>query len=299
MTYIREVVDTPRLLPAPFGLVNPETLVKMPGDVHWENGFSYEVTTSNVYGKSHDFCNYTATQGATFGTALGSAPTNGSFWLDYSPLYLEAAYVCRSSIGMSPEDRKARAADALELLTTKLLERELWTNGWQNTENTFGNRSFTNANVITPIGTTAVKLRIGLAALENALTSTEVLPVQGAIHVTRDVLSVLRVDMSGVQDRDGVMWTPAGNMLIGGSGYPGTGPTGQARTNTTAWMFATGPVAVRLGTINVNDVPSKVAGPVGTESYSTTNTLVYTAERAASATFNSANVYAVLVDLTL
>lgn len=300
MSFIREIVDTPRPLPLPFSLVNKKTLVTLPsGGEHWENGFSYEVTTGNAYGRTHDGCNYAATQGASVGTAPGANASGGNYWLDHYPLSLEATYRCRSSFGMSVEERKERAADVLGGLTSKLLEAELWTNNYQNTESAFGNRSFNNANVVTPLGTTAVKLRLGIAALENALATSETLPVEGAIHVPRDVLSMLRIDMSGIQDQDGIMYSPTGHMLIGGAGYPGTGPTGQARTATTAWLYATGAVSVRLGPITVNDVPSKVTGPVGTESYSTTNTLVFTAERPAAVTFNSQNVYAVLVDLTL
>jgi hypothetical protein len=296
VTYLRELVETPRPLPAQFGIVNKHTLVHDPADSHWENGFTYEVTAGSVYAQTHDVCDYTKT-GHSIGNAPGSAgAANNTYFLNYSPFEIEATDGCRTSIGLSVEDRKARAAAALELVTAKAIEQEFWDNAFTSGANSNGNRSLTNQTPIEPRGATAVPLRQGIAALELALAG-EGAGVQGAIHVTRDVLSMLRVDMAGIQDEDGVVYSPGGHMLIGGSGYSGNGPT--ARTATTAWAFATGPIAVRMSPVRVNDVPSHVTGPAGVESFSTNNTLVFTAERFAAVTFNGVNTYAVLIDLTL
>lgn len=302
MTYLREVVTTPRPLPAPFGLINSKTLVKESAASHWENGIAYEINTDGLFARTHDGCDYTASGGSTFGNAPGSAGSaNTVYALDYSPFVIEATDGCRSSIGLSAEERKDRAVEALELMTPKAVEREFWTNGYS-AVNSATNRSLQNSTTTTLLGTTGVKARRGLAALEQALADDGA-GTLGAIHVTRDVLSVLKLDMFVDEPKDDVMYSPGGNMLIGGVGYTGNGPASAgastARTTGKAWAYASGPVAVRLGPIQVSDEPSKVTGQVGVESFHTTNTLVYTAERFAAVSFNGTKVYAVLIDLDL
>jgi hypothetical protein len=296
MTYLRELVATPRPLPAPFGLVNPKTLVGLRG--HWENGIAYEITTGGLFAHVHDACDYTATGGNTIGNPPGSAGSaNTVYAQDFAPFVIEGTDGCRSSLGLTVEERMARAVEALELLTPKAVEREFWSNGFTGV-NTAGNRSLQNSTTTTLLAGAAVKPRRAIAALEQALADDGA-GTLGAVHVTRDVLSLLRVDMADTGDSDGVIYTPGGNMLIGGVGYTGNGPAGanQARTAGHAWAYATGPVAVHLGPIQVSDEPSKVTGPVGVESFHTTNTLVYTAERFAAVTYNGTSVYAVLIDL--
>lgn len=299
MTYLRELVTTPRPLPAPFGLVNSKTLVKETAASHWENGLTYEINTDGLYAKVHDGCDYTATGGSEVGNAPGTpASLNIVRALDYSPFVIEATDGCRTSVGLSVEERKARAAEALELLTQKAIEREFWSNGFTGGVNSAGNRSLQNSPTTTLLSGAAVKPRRAVAALEQALADDGA-GTLGAIHVTRDVLSLLKLDMFVGEPADDVMYSPGGNMLIGGVGYTGNGPAGgtQARTSGHAWAYATGPVAVHIGPIQVSDVPSKIVGPVGTESYWDSNTLVYTAERFAAVTFNGTKVYAVLIDL--
>jgi hypothetical protein len=288
MTYLREVVETPRPLPAPYGLVNSKTLVPLRG--HWENGIAYEVTTDGLY---------TAAGGSEIGSAPGTG-ANKVFALDYAPFLIEATDGCRTSLGMAPEERRQRAVEALELLTPKAVEHELWNNGFTGV-NTASNRSLQSATTVTLLAGAAVKPRRGLAALEQALADDGA-GTLGAVHVTRDLLSLLRLDMDpDAGDRDNVLYTPGGNMLIGGVGYTGNGPASagasQARTAGHTWAYATGPVGVHLGPIQVSDEPSKIVGPVRTESFWDSNTLVYTAERFAAVTFNGTKVYAVLIDL--
>ncbi|HEX9832289.1 MAG TPA: hypothetical protein VGA66_04235, partial [Mycobacterium sp.] len=43
-----------------------------------------------------------------------------------------------------------------------------------------------------------------------------------------------------VVERDGLLYTPAGNRIVVGGGYTGTGPDGAAPAAGTAWIYATG-----------------------------------------------------------
>lgn len=291
--FLRELVETPRPLPAPFGLINSKTLVRTTG--HWENGITYEVNTEGLFARVYDACDYTA--GAlSLGNAPGSAGAgNTVYGQDYAPYVIEATDGCRSSIGLTPDERKKRASEALELMTNKAVERQFWGNGFGSNLNSSGNFSLMTAPTDTLLGGVAVRPRRALAALEQALADHGA-GTRGAVHVTRDTLSLLRLDMDpDAGDSDNVLWTPGGNMLIGGVGYTGDGPS--ARTAGHVWAYATGPVAVNLSPIKVSDEPSKITGPVGVESFHTNNTLVYTAERFAAVTVNGTRVYAVLIDL--
>lgn len=291
--YLRELVATPRPLLAPFGLVNSQTKVPVRGN--WENGIAYEITTDGLYARVSDACDYTA-QSIAIGNAPGSAGAlNTAYSGDYAPFVIEATDGCRSSIGMTVDERRVKALDALELLTPKAVERQFWDNGFTGGVNSENNFALVGSGATVLLGGVAVPARRGIAALEQALADTGA-GTLGAIHVTRDVFSVYRVDFEGEPDGD-TMYAPGGNMLVGGVGYPGTGPTGQARTAGNAWAYATGPVSVHLGPAQVAEEPSKITGPVGVESFHTNNTLVYTAERFAAVTVNGTKVFAVLIDL--
>jgi hypothetical protein len=74
-----------------------------------------------------------------------------------------------------------------------------------------------------------------------------------------------------IEVRGGVLMTKSGNLVAAGSGYPGTGPSGQAITPTTSWMFATGPVFAYASQTRVNDLRTALDR--------STNTVKYIAER--------------------
>jgi hypothetical protein len=294
VVYLRELVTSARLLPAPFGLINKQTLVSESSGSHWTGGFSYDVEAAALYATVRDVCDYTITGATAVGNAPGSAGAASTVRaLDYAPFMIEATDGCRTSFGMTVEDRKDSAVQALELITPKAVEREFWENGFSS-GNTAGNRSLKGTTPNTLLSGTAVKARRAIAALDQALADDGA-GLKGAIHVTRDVLSLLRNDMNLEEDADGILWSPAGNMLIGGVGYTGNGASG--RSTTQAWAFATGPVQVLLSPIQVSDEPVKVTGLVRTESYWDSNTLMYTADRFAAVTFNGNKVHAVLVDI--
>lgn len=286
------IVVTPRPALAPYGLINTETLISE-SDAHWAGGFTQENTGCNLYGAVHDTCDYSV-QGNSIGVVPGTTGVDGgSYARTYHPYTLEAAEGCRSSFGQR-EDRQQNALDALELLTPKLLERAFAGSGSFGTTQSAENFTLKSSAPQVLMSGSAQKPRRAIAALEQALAD-EGAGTLGAIHVTRDLLSLLKFDV-GDEPRQDVMYTPGGNLLIGGVGYTGDGPT-TARTVNSVWAYATGPVHVRLGEPEVSDTPSGITGPNGVERFHTTNTLVFTATRSAAVSVNGCKVYAVLVNL--
>lgn len=273
-----------QLEPAPYGLVNPKTLVDE--TERWESGFEQESLACNSTIRNIDICNTAAA------SAVNTA--NGDYSLgQYKPFAVQAEVTC-STMGGTRVDWEERALAALEACTSKAVEHELWTGNLAEAaiaagDTAYPNRYLTNGDAtdLTPTPGTAIRPKHGLALLEGMLAD-EGCGGRGFIHAPVSIASVL-----GAKDQDGVLVTPMGNYLVAGAGYDGTGPnvTGPTLGNR-AWIFATGPVFVRLG-------QSQVQGSVAQHIDSRTNKIVLTAERPASVLWDGCAHFGVLVDLSL
>ena len=73
---------------------------------------------------------------------------------------------------------------------------------------------------------------------------------QGIIHVPRVALPTLAA-WNLVEERDGRLYTTAGNLVVVGGGYTGSGPDGSAPAAGTAWIYATGAVFGYRGDVQV------------------------------------------------
>jgi hypothetical protein len=102
----------------------------------------------------------------------------------------------------------------------------------------------------------AKKPENALMILEQAISNSPT-GQNGVIHMTRDVASILGsrlVYKKGETENSGRAMTRLGTDVIIGSGYTGNGPIGDtnaAASATNKWMYATGPVEVHLGKIEV------------------------------------------------
>jgi hypothetical protein len=143
------------------------------------------------------------------------------------------------------------------------------------------------AEDLTPTAGTPVKVRHGLALLEGALASAGC-GNRGFIHTPVSIASVLPLKEDG-----DVLRTVMGNYVIAGTGYRGTGPgVSDPTTGTRMWIYATGPVFVRLGDAQVS--------AEGNQNYDTrTNTVEVSAELLAAAVWDGCAHFGVLVDLSL
>lgn len=188
---------------------------------------------------------------------------------------------------------------ALEACQSKAVEIEFWEGRLTTAAETeaanpdvyTANRFLTNgeAEDVTPTPGTAIKPKYGLALLEGALAAAGC-GVRGYIHVPPSLASALGLkDM----DSDGVLQTKLGNYVVVGAGYTGTGPNGQAPAGSSLWMYATGPVFVRLGDVSVT--PGDKVQSVDTS----INKIQVSAERPASVVWDGCAHFAVLVDLGL
>lgn len=266
-----------------YGLLNSKTLVDENGG-HWEIGFNQETEACNMRIRLLDICSTSTTVSAVAASGTRSLGA-------YQPFAVQTTITC-STFGINAHDYRAQAERAIEVAQHKAVEREFW-DGRLAVAASSSNKYLADANAVdvTPTPGTPVKVRYGLALLEQALANSSY-GGPGTIHIPRKVASALPIqDVDG----DGIFYTALGNMVIAGVGYPGTGYVGAAATPTGAvWMYATGPVFVRLGEVTVTP-PNPPKQAVNTSD----NSISVSAERPAAVVWDGCAQYAVLVDLSL
>lgn len=150
-------------------------------------------------------------------------------------------------------DFVAKATQKLEACTAKAIEAELWggaLKGDVNPHLTSGTDDEADVYV-EDVSVAGNSFTGALAALEDYLAACSC-GGMGMIHMTRGTL--IRGMLSGAVRRTSAdsyrLETPNGTIIVPGAGYPGTDPDGADEAGV-EWMYATGPIAVRLSAITV------------------------------------------------
>lgn len=146
-----------------------------------------------------------------------------------------------STMGATIEDVHETVSDQLLIQLEKVIGKELWSG---NVAKAFGssNRYLTDANAHV-VTTAAVSPEIALGLVEQAMAEDGT-GAMGIIHVPKLLVSSLPIkDVN----KDGILWTKAGNMVVTSSGYGVNGPESAGATDASSWIFGTGLVTVRLG----------------------------------------------------
>lgn len=200
------------------------------------------------------------------------------------------AFVCYlpiqcSSLGLY-QDLQQQAEDVLEATYSFGVEEGLAQGIAGSSNPWFGD---SNLDVLA----TGVSAQVGLRYLENAIGATG---RQGMIHASPATIAALGAghifeeDVPG--EVEGPLTTVNDTTVISGGGYIGVAPTGQTAAGAhTDWMFATGPVQVRVGPVVMTDVRESLDR--------SDNTLTFRAERYVLAVWDGALQAGVLVDWTL
>jgi hypothetical protein len=269
---------------SPFGILSPATTVIERHDDYWLSGFVYEIGDARI-----KVDNATILGANTPAEVTSVVPNTGETFGLYFPFDVTAE-VEHSTFGTTPEEIEESAKRALDIVTQKAVEVEFWGGGIAQLLTKENNNRYlasTDAIDVTPTPGTAVKPRYGQALLEGALGDATI-GSRGTIHAPRAVASVLKLE----EDKS-ALFTKLGNTVVAGTGYSKIGPTGVAAGANKYWMYATGPVTVILGDMNVT--PDEKPQAINTRD----NTIKYYVDRPAAVTWSTTNVYAVLVDLTL
>lgn len=287
------VVDTANPEPSDYGILSPATTLIKDNDDRWIGGFTYptidagaSVILAPISGESSDLS----------GTEVISPDGTPLSYRFYYPFDIKASMFA-STMGSTPEEIYDNAESVLDTVTQKAIEMEFWrgtiartltATGASDGNRYMGSAAGTDFIDVTPAGSPdGIKPRYAQALLEQALGDATI-GSKGVLHAPRSVASALKVKGS-----NGVLQTNLGTPVIAGAGYSLTTPDGQPAAAGKAWMFATGPLTVRIGNISV--IPGEVSQAVDTR----VNTIKYFIDRPAAITWSTSKLFAVQVDLSL
>lgn len=244
MAGARQIIDPPAFTPLPYGLwdsIQHPTI----DNPHWQQGITW-IERCPDGATTYDEC-LTVT-----GTGAPPAPPAKTSNVDQTlrgatPFTVYAEFDC-SPVGLL--DAATVARDALARIEQVQVERAFFhgTAGGQTTvfPHLAADTEVVDAQgivlqpVASPIVTgTDVDITDGLGRLESALS--DCYGGQGFIHVPHRVFPMLAAWNLAIE-RDGGLYTPAGNRIVVGSGFDNTAPDGTPAEPRTAWIYATGQV---------------------------------------------------------
>lgn len=253
MATFRGVFPANELTPAPCGLLSVARVMKHTGreyDERWVRWISQEFDSKPSYVRLLTVNDEVVTNGTlTDNQGVQS-------YLEYVPFYIDAELL-DSTFSLPGEDRFAQVTRVLEAVTQKAVEREFWEGkAAQASDPDAPNMYLSKSGAATIPVSGAKKPENALMILEQAIAGSPT-GENGVIHMTRDVASILGsrlVYKKGEDANSGRAMTRLGTDVVIGSGYTGNGPIGDtnaAASATNKWMYATGPVDVHLGKIEI------------------------------------------------
>lgn len=239
MAGARPIVDAPAFTSLPYGLW--DAVQKRPAPPHWQNGVTY-IERCPTGSTTFDECI------SVTGTGSPPEPPSKTDNVDQTfrgatPITVFAEFDC-SPVGLT--DAESVASDALARVEASQLESAFATGlvGGQTVAfpHLAADAIVLDADGITlqtaaSVCATGVDVVHGLGLIEDCLG--DCYGGQGVIHIPQEALPSFVAWNLAVQ-RDGQLFTPAGNLIVVGVGYPGTSPAGVAPPAGSTWIYATG-----------------------------------------------------------
>lgn len=265
VTQPRQYVAGPTFTPLPFGLLTAlATEVRSPVDPHWKNGVNYESVCAQA-ATTYDECfAVSGTAGAPAGSPAAKAESAEVEKRGATPFTVYAEVNC-SAPGFWDRAQQL-TEEALLRAEESAVELAFWTGhasaggpGTDGATVVFPHLA-ANAAVTDGVGSNVVTLQTaatvvvsgthdiisGLGILEDELA--ECYHGVGVIHVPRILAPALADAMNLV--REGPRYkTPNGNIIVLGSGYDGSSPSGVAAGTGSVFIYATGAMFIYRGSV--------------------------------------------------
>lgn len=241
MAGARQIVDAPAFTLLPYGLWDAVEQ-RSPGDPHWQNGVTW-VERCPDGGTTYDECLSVTGTGAPPPEPPAKADNVDQTFRGATPFTVVAEFDC-TPVGLA--DAATVAADALDRVEQQQVEAAFWTGTAAGQQVVFPHLAAdtevldSHDIVLQPTASVCVTgqdAAYALGALEACLA--DCYAGQGLIHVPRDAEPTLAA-WNLLEKRDGGLFTTAGNRVVVGGGYTGSGPDGTAATAGTSWIYATG-----------------------------------------------------------
>lgn len=238
----------------------------------WVNGFAWRTERCPSW-QTYEPCD-----------TLNSAPPEDGNGIEYHrPVAYRVRDECTTLSGTLDTSRVERMADAV---ASHVIAEELWEGALTqaNTYDTRGETGRTNnylaRDTATVVGTGPYPIHEALALLEEA-ARRDAGGQQVVIH-----MPIRLMPDSGLVRNGNLLYTQTGALVIADSGYTGTGPEGEAVTDEAAWMYATGPVQVRMTSVDISTEPRETVNMA-------TNRRTVWGNRVFAATFDPCTHYAI------
>lgn len=205
-------------------------------DPHWQAGLEWESDCSVAAAATLPPCPTPVAAKATDG---------GLIFCSANPFTVYGSYKC-STGGRPVSEAMTIAANRLSRNKERSVEQIFWTGitpvGASNPSLQAGNESCEIEPIdLTPV-TGALDPVGAIAILESNIV--DCIPGGlGVIHLNFGVLPYMAAHRL-LYERDGKYYTPSGQLIVAGAGYPGSGPGNIPAVAGESWIFATGPVAV-------------------------------------------------------
>lgn len=237
----RQLIELPAAFtPLPYGLWDTVQHPSADG-VHWQNGVTWTErcpTGDTTYDECLAVTGIGAPPAPAAKTANVEQTTRGA-----TEFTVYAEFEC-SPVGLA--NAEAIASDALARVEQLQVETAFWTGTAGGQDIVFPHLA-ADAEVVDGQGVvlqsvaspvvTGADIVHALGALEQELA--ECYAGQGLIHVPRSVLPTLAA-WNLITESTGRLVTTAGNVVVAGGGYTGSGPDGSTPAAGTAWIYATG-----------------------------------------------------------
>lgn len=245
-------------------------------DEDWANGFAWRSERCPTW-QGYDPCD-----------TLDTLPADGGNGIEYHrPMGYRVKDECTTLNGELDTSTVERQADAV---ASMVIAQELWTGALTvaNPYDAPGAVARTNNYLARP---TAVTVGSGAYPIEQAMAMLEQAARRDAggqqvnLHMPVTALPAQGLDKVG-----NLLYTHTGALVIVDPGYTGSAPDGEEATDTAVWMYATGPVTVRMSSVDIgNDMASTLDRA--------TNRRAVWAHRLFAATFDPCTHYAIQVAL--
>ena len=198
--------------------------------------------------------------GGDFGPIASASNPNKEGW----PFGISAESTC-GSVGYTQEERRTMVREQLKAGTEKAVERELQKGEAAIVGSHFDSHYLADFDATTLGGATALSITLGIATMEQALADCGI-GTQGVIHMTRSA-AIVAAGADLVKEKGNKLFTKIGTPVVAGTGYdqaatiPAAKPTTAAKPvvvspaslTSEQLIYATGPIAVRLGPIEILD----------------------------------------------
>lgn len=236
----RQLVELPAAFtPLPYGLWD-SIQHPAPGGAHWQQGITW-IERCPTGDTTYDECLAVTGTGAPPEPPAKTANVDQTF-RGALPFTVYAEFQC-SPVGI-PE-AESIASDALTRVEQQQVEAAFWTGAAGGQPVVFPHLAadtevLDGDIMLQPVASavvTGADVVHALGVLEQELA--DCYAGQGLIHVPRVALPTLAA-WNLVREVDGRLLTTAGNVVVVGDGYTGTGPDGTTPAAGTTWIYATG-----------------------------------------------------------